>query len=91
MTIERIVSENGSVTEIPHLTPDEVKLLWECKIIAIQRYDEAGETLTKSSLELLDYSMLSILRFEGEQRLREYVQNARLQRKKKSSIHRGYC
>lgn len=91
MTIERVMTKDGSVTEIPHLTPDEVKLLWECKIIAIQRYDEAGETLTKSSLELLDYSMLSILRFEGEQRLREYVQNARLQRKKKSSIHRGYC
>ena len=91
MTIERIVSDNGAVTELPHLTPDEVKLLWECKIITIQRYDEAGELLTKSSLELLDYSMLGILRFEGEQRLREYVQNARLQRKKKSSIPRGYC
>ena len=91
MTVERIVSENGAVTEIPHLTPDEVKLLWECKITAIQRYDEAGEVLTKSSLELLDYSMLGILRYEGEQRLREYVQNARLQRKKKSSIPRGYC
>ena len=91
MTVERIVSENGAVTEIPHLTPDEVKLLWECKITAIQRYDEAGEVLTKSSLELLDYSMLGILRYEGEQRLREYVQNARLQRKKKSSISRGYC
>ena len=91
MTVERIVSENGAVTEIPHLTPDEVKLLWECKIITIQRYDEAGEVLTKSSLELLDYSMLGILRFEGEQRLREYVQNARLKRKKKSSISRGYC
>ena len=91
MTIERIVSENGAVTEIPHLTPDEVKLLWECKIITIQRYDEAGEVLTKSSLELLDYSMLGILRFEGEQRLREYVQNAKLQRKRKSSIPRGYC
>ena len=91
MTIERIASENGAVTEIPHLTPDEVKLLWECKIITIQRYDEAGEVLTKSSLELLDYSMLGILRFEGGQRLREYVQNAKLQRKKKSSISRGYC
>lgn len=91
MTVERIVSENGAVTEIPQLTPDEVKLLWECKITAIQRYDEAGEVLTKSSLELLDYSMLGILRYEGEQRLREYVQNARLQRKKKSSISRGYC
>lgn len=91
MTVERVVSENGAVTEIPHLTPDEVKLLWECKIITIQRYDEAGEVLTKSSLELLDYSMLGILRYEGEQRLREYVQNARLQRKKKSSIYRGYC
>ena len=91
MTIERIVSDNGAVTEIPHLTPDEVKLLWECKVITIQRYNEAGEVLTKSSLELLDYSMLGILRFEGEQRLREYVQNARLQRKKKSSIPRGYC
>lgn len=91
MTVERVVSENGAVTEIPHLTPDEVKLLWECKIAAIQRYDEAGEVLTKSSLELLDYSMLGILRYEGEQRLREYVQNARLQRKKKSSTPRGYC
>lgn len=91
MTVERVVSENGAVTEIPQLTPDEVKLLWECKITAIQRYDEAGEVLTKSSLELLDYSMLGILRYEGEQRLREYVQNARLQRKKKSSISRGYC
>lgn len=91
MTVERIVSEDGAVTEIPHLTPNEVKLLLECKIIVIQRYDEAGETLTKSSLELLDCSMLSILRFEGEQRFREYIQNARLQRKKKSSIHRGYC
>ena len=91
MTVERVVSENGAVTEIPHLTPDEVKLLWECKIIAIQRYDEAGEVLTKSSLELLDYSMLGILRYEGEQRLREYVQNARLQRKKKSGTPRGYC
>ena len=65
MTVERVVSENGAVTEIPHLTPDEVKLLWECKITAIQRYDEAGEVLTKSSLELLDYSMLGILRYEG--------------------------
>lgn len=91
MTVERVIAKDGSVTEIPRLTPDEVKLLWECKITAIQRYDEAGETLTKSSLELLDYSMLSILRFEGEQRLREYVQNARLHRKKKSSINRGYC
>lgn len=91
MTVERVVSENGAVTEIPQLTPDEVKLLWECKIITIQRYDEAGEVLTKSSLELLDYSMLGILRYEGEQRLREFVQNARLQRKKKSSISRGYC
>ena len=91
MTVERVVSENGAVTEIPQLTPDEVKLLWECKITAIQRYDEAGEVLTKSSLELLDYSMLGILRYEGEQRLREYVQNARLKRKKKSSISRGYC
>ena len=91
MTVERVVSENGAVTEIPQLTPDEVKLLWECKIAAIQRHDEAGEVLTKSSLELLDYSMLGILRYEGEQRLREYVQNARLQRKKKSSIPRGYC
>ena len=91
MTVERVVSENGAVTEIPQLTPDEAKLLWECKIAAIQRYDEAGEVLTKSSLELLDYSMLGILRYEGEQRLREYVQNARLQRKKKSSIPRGYC
>ena len=91
MTVERVVSENGAVTEIPHLTPDEVKLLWECKITAIQRYDEAGEVLTKASLELLDYSMLGILRYEGEQRLREYVQNAKLQRKKKSSIPRGYC
>ena len=91
MTVERVVSENGAVTEIPHLTPDEVKLLWECKITAIQRYDEAGEVLTKSSLELLDYSMLGILRYEGEQRLREYVQNARLQRKKKSNTPRGYC
>lgn len=91
MTVERVVSENGAVTEIPQLTPDEVKLLWECKITAIQRYDEAGEVLTKSSLELLDYSMLGILRYEGEQRLREYVQNAKLQRKKKSSIPRGYC
>ena len=90
MTVERVVSENGAVTEIPHLTPDEVKLLWECKITAIQRYDEAGEVLTKSSLELLDYSMLGILRYEGEQRLREYVQNARLQRKKKRSTPRGY-
>lgn len=91
MTVEKVIAKDGSVTEIPHLTSDEVKLLWECKITAIQRYDEAGETLTKSSLELLDYSMLSILRFEGEQRLREYVQNARLHRKKKSSINRGYC
>ena len=91
MTVERVVSENGAVTEIPHLTPDEVKLLWECKITAIQRYEEAGEVLTKASLELLDYSMLGILRYEGEQRLREYVQNAKLQRKKKSSIPRGYC
>ena len=91
MTVERVVSENGAVTEIPHLTPDEVKLLWECKITAIQRYDEAGEVLTKSSLELLDYSMLGILRYEGEQRLREYVQNARLQRKKKSNTPRWYC
>ena len=91
MTVERVVSKNGAVTEIPQLTPDEVKLLWECKITAIQRYDEAGEVLTKASLELLDYSMLGILRFEGEQRLREYVQNAKLQRKKKSSIPRGYC
>lgn len=91
MTVEKAIAKDGSVTEISHLTPDEVKLLWECKITAIQRYDEAGETLTKSSLELLDYSMLSILRFEGEQRLREYVQNARLHRKKKSSINRGYC
>ena len=91
MTVERVVSENGAVTEIPQLTPDEVKLLWECKITAIQRYDEAGEVLTKSSMELLDYSMLGILRYEGEQRLREYVQNAKLQRKKKSSIPRGYC
>ena len=91
MTVERVVSENGAVTEIPHLTPDEVKLLWECKITAIQRYDEAGEVLTKASLELLDYSMLGILRYEGEQRLREYVQNARLQRKKKSNTPRGYC
>ena len=91
MTVERVVSENGAVTEIPQLTPDEVKLLWECKITAIQRYDEAGEVLTKSSLELLDYSMLGILRYEGEQRLREYVQNARLQRKKKSNTPRGYC
>ena len=91
MTVERVVSENGAMTEIPHLTPDEVKLLWECKITAIQRYDEAGEVLTKASLELLDYSMLGILRYEGEQRLREYVQNAKLQRKKKSSIPRGYC
>ena len=91
MTVERVASENGAVTEIPHLTPDEVKLLWECKIITIQRYDEAGEVLTKSSLELLDYSMLGILRFEGEQRLKEYVQNEKLKRKKKSSIHRGYC
>lgn len=91
MTVERVVSENGAVTEILQLTPDEVKLLWECKIIAIQRYDEAGEVLTKSSLELLDYSMLGILRYEGEQRLREYVQNARLQRKKKCSTPRGYC
>ena len=91
MTVERVVSENGAVTEIPQLTPDEVKLLWECKITAIQRYNEAGEVLTKSSLELLDYSMLGILRYEGEQRLREYVQKARLQRKKKSSTPRGYC
>ena len=91
MTVERVVSKNGAVTEIPQLTPDEVKLLWECKITAIQRYDEAGEVLTKASLELLDYSMLGILRYEGEQRLREYVQNAKLQRKKKSSIPRGYC
>ena len=91
MTVERVVSENGAVTEIPQLTPDEVKLLWECKITAIQRYDEAGEVLTKASLELLDYSMLGILRYEGEQRLREYVQNARLQRKKKSNTPRGYC
>lgn len=91
MTVERVVSENGAVTEIPHLTPDEVKLLWECKITAIQRYEETGEVLTKASLELLDYSMLGILRYEGEQRLREYVQNAKLQRKKKSSIPRGYC
>ena len=91
MTVERVVSENGAVTEIPHFTPDEVKLLWECKIITIQRYEETGEVLTKASLELLDYSMLGILRYEGEQRLREYVQNARLQRKKKSSIPRGYC
>ena len=91
MTVERVVSENGAVTEIPQLTPDEVKLLWGCKIAAIQRYDEAGEVLTKASLELLDYSMLGILRYEGEQRLREYVQNARLQRKKKSSTPRGYC
>ena len=91
MTVERVVSENGAVTEIPQLTPDEVKLLWECKITAIQRYDEAGEVLTKASLELLDYSMLGILRYEGEQRLREYVQNARLLRKKKSSTPRGYC
>lgn len=91
MTVERVVSENGAVTETPQLTPDEVKLLWECKIITIQRYEEAGEVLTKASLELLDYSMLGILRFEGEQRLREYVQNAKLQRKKKSSIPRGYC
>ena len=91
MTVERVVSENGAVTEIPHLTPDEVKLLWECKITAIQRYDEAGEVLTKASLELLDYSMLGILRYEGEQRLREYVQNARLQRTKKSNTPRGYC
>ena len=91
MTVEKVVSENGAVTEIPQLTPDEVKLLWECKITAIQRYDEAGEVLTKSSLELLDYSMLGILRYEGEQRLREYVQNARLQSEKKSSTPRGYC
>lgn len=91
MTVERVVSENGAVTEIPQLTPDEVKLLWECKITAIQRYDEAGEVFTKASLELLDYSMLGILRYEGEQRLREYVQNARLQREKKSSTLRGYC
>ena len=91
MTVERVVTENGAVTEIPHLTPDEVKLLWECKIITIQRYEEAGEALTKASLELLDYSMLGILRYEGEQQLREYVQNARLLRKKKSSTPRGYC
>lgn len=91
MTVERIVAEDGSVTEVPHLTPDEVKLLWECKIAVIQRYDEAGEVLTQSSIELLNYSMLGILRFEGEQRLKEYVQNARLNRKKKSSISRGYC
>ena len=91
MTVERVVSENGAVTEIPQLTPDEVKLLWECKITAIQRYEETGEVLTKASLELLDYSMLGILRYEGEQRLREYVQNARLQREKKSSTPRGYC
>ena len=91
MTVERIVSENGAVTEIPHLTPDEVKLLWECKIITIQRYDEAGEVLTKTSLELLDYSMLGILRYEGELRLREYVQNARFQIKQKSSTPRVYC
>ena len=42
MTVERVVSENGAVTEIPQLTPDEVKLLWECKIITIQRYEETG-------------------------------------------------
>ena len=91
MTVERVVSENGAVTEIPQLTPDEVKLLWECKITAIQRYEEAGEVLTKASLELLDYSMLGILRYEGEQRLREYVQNSKLQKKKKNCIPRGYC
>lgn len=91
MTVERIVAQDGSVTEVPHLTPDEVKLLWECKITVIQRYNDAGETLTKQSLELLDYSMLGILRFEGEQRLKEFVQNARLNMKKKSSTPRGYC
>lgn len=91
MTVERIVAQDGSVTEVPQLTPDEVKLLWECKITVIQRYNDAGETLTKQSLELLDYSMLGILRFEGEQRLKEFVQNARLNMKKKSSTPRGYC
>ena len=65
MTVERVVSENGAVTEIPQLTPDEVKLLWECKIIAIQRYDEAGEVLTKGFLEEGDASAGQVTRWQS--------------------------
>ena len=89
MIIKKIIPENGIITETIYLTPNEIKLMNECKCIAIRRYKESGISMTKQTLELLHYSMLGILRFEGEQRLREYVCNARLN--KKSSTLCGYC
>lgn len=90
MTVERRIEENGGITDIITLTPEENSAMDEAHEIVSKRYAEMGLEQTDWEKRMLECVFQGIIRFEGVEALLNYARIAIISKGKKE-VPRGYC
>lgn len=90
MTVERRIEDNGAITDIITLTPEENNAMDEAHEIVSKRYDEMELEQTDWEKKMLEYTFQGIIRFEGVEAMLNYARTAIISKGEKAAT-RGYC
>lgn len=90
MTVERRIEDNGAITDIITLTPEENNAMDEAHEIVSERYAEMELEQTDWEKKMLEYTFQGIIRFEGVEAMLNYARTAIISKGEKAAT-RGYC
>lgn len=90
MTVERRIEDNGAITDIITLTPEENNAMDEAHEIVSKRYAEMELEQTDWEKKMLEYTFQGIIRFEGVEAMLNYARTAIISKGEKAAP-RGYC
>lgn len=90
MTVERRIEDNGAITDIITLTPEENNAMDEAHEIVSKRYAEMELEQTDLEKKMLEYTFQGIIRFEGVEAMLNYARTAIISKGEKAAT-RGYC
>ena len=90
MTVERRIEDNGAITDIITLTPEENNAMDEAHEIVSKRYAEMELEQTDWEKKMLEYTFQGIIRFEGVESMLNYARTAIISKGEKAAT-RGYC
>ena len=85
MTVERRIEENGAITDIITLTPEENNTIDEAHKIVSNRYSEMGLEQTNWEKKMLEYTFQGMIRFEGVEAMLNYARTAIISKGKKEA------
>ena len=90
MKVERRIEDNGAITDIITLTPEENNAMDEAHEIVSKRYAEMELEQTDWEKKMLEYTFQGIIRFEGVEAMLNYARTAIISKGEKAAT-RGYC